>query len=101
MYKPKVVKNYQFPRTKEEMPLGPGSAAGVLIDVNSGWRTFRPVIDETKCSVCYVCWVVCPDGVIDKTGTKLEIDYDYCKGCGICAYECPSKAIDMIKESEK
>jgi pyruvate ferredoxin oxidoreductase delta subunit len=95
--KPKVVKDYQYPRTKEEMPLGPGSAAGVLVDINSGWRTFHPVIDVGKCTNCLRCWVLCPEGVIDKSSPQLEIDYDYCKGCGICAYECRVKAITMVK----
>ncbi len=95
--KPKVVKDYQYPRTKEEMPFGPGSAAGVLVDINSGWRTFHPVIDADKCTNCLRCWVLCPEGVIDKSSEQLEIDYDYCKGCGICAYECRVKAITMVK----
>ena len=64
--KPKVVKDYKFPQSKEEMPFGPGSEAGVLIEVNSGWRTFRPVIDHEKCIKCLICWVICPDGVISK-----------------------------------
>jgi len=100
MNKPKVTRNYQFPTKKEELPKGPGSAAGVLTDVNSGWRTFRPIIDNDKCSFCLRCWLVCPDGVIDKSTGKLEIDYDYCKGCGICAYECPKKCITMVKEGD-
>lgn len=101
MKKPKVTEQYQFPKRKEELPLGPGSAAGVLIEKNAGWRTFRPVIDQEKCKMCLICWMLCPDGVIDKTTGKLEIDYDYCKGCGICAYECPAKAIKMVKEGNE
>ncbi|KJS84488.1 MAG: hypothetical protein JM58_10720 [Peptococcaceae bacterium BICA1-8] len=83
------------------MPFGPGSEAGVLIDVNSGWRTLMPIIDYGKCNKCLICWIFCPDGVISKENPQLEIDYDYCKGCGICAYECPKKAIAMVKEGEK
>jgi len=101
MNKPKALNGYKYPSAKEEMPLGPGSYAGVLIDVNSGWRTFRPAIDLDMCKKCLICWLLCPDGAIDKSGDRLEIDYDYCKGCGICAYECPVKAITMVKEGER
>jgi pyruvate ferredoxin oxidoreductase delta subunit len=44
------------------------------------------------------CFLVCPDGVIDKSGNRLEIDYDFCKGCGICAFVCPKGAITMARE---
>jgi len=62
-----------------------------------GWRTFRPVRDEEKCSQCLICYVFCPDSSIQASGDKITgIDYDFCKGCGICAYECPRKAIQMV-----
>jgi pyruvate ferredoxin oxidoreductase delta subunit len=48
-----------------------------------------------------MCWVLCPEGVIDKQNEKLEIDMNYCKGCGICAHECPKEAITMVSEGEE
>jgi len=62
------------------------------------WRTFRPVIDQSKCVKCLICWVYCPDMAIQWDGEKVSVNYDYCKGCGICAKECPRKAIEMIQE---
>ena len=56
-----------------------------------GWRTFRPVRDEEKCSQCLICFVY------EKV---VGIDYDFCKGCGICAAECPLDAIQMVDESK-
>lgn len=56
-------------------------------------RTFRPVIDTEKCVKCLRCFLVCPDGAIDKSGEHLEIDYDYCKGCGVCNRACKLGAI--------
>jgi pyruvate ferredoxin oxidoreductase delta subunit len=99
MERPKV-KAFTPPKKMEEYPLGPAYTAGNLVDVSSGMRTFRPVIDTEKCVKCMRCFLVCPDGVIDKSGEVLEIDYDFCKGCGVCAKECKIKAISMRKEGE-
>jgi pyruvate ferredoxin oxidoreductase delta subunit len=83
-----------------KLPLGPATRAGVLHEISAGMRTFRPVIDTEKCVKCLQCFLCCPDGVIDKSGDVLEIDYDYCKGCGICKNVCSVDAITMIKEED-
>lgn len=98
MDRPKV-KEYCRPDRIEDYPAWPTFAAGHLVETNAGWRTFRPVIDYEKCVRCLRCFLLCPDGVIDKSGENVEIDYDFCKGCGICAQECPVNAISMEKEA--
>ncbi len=76
--------------------------AGNAVDYKTGgWRTYKPIRDESKCSNCLLCWIYCPDSaIIVKDGKVTGIDYEHCKGCGICAKECPPKckAIKMIKE---
>jgi pyruvate ferredoxin oxidoreductase delta subunit len=79
---------------------GPGDAGKT-----GSWRVLRPIIDlntcipaKTKRKACFVCWMLCPDGVITKT-IPPTIDYTYCKGCEICAEECPAHAITMKEES--
>lgn len=63
------------------------------------WRTERPVVDNERCRVCYLCEIYCPVNVVRvEPGTKVTIDYEYCKGCGICAEVCPNKAIVMVEE---
>lgn len=69
------------------------------------WRILRPIIDLKTCipartqkNACFVCWVICPDGVISKT-IPPTVDYVYCKGCAICAEECPTNAICMKEEA--
>lgn len=63
------------------------------------WRTERPVIDQSKCLKCLMCWLYCPEAaVIRGEDDSVEVDYEYCKGCGICANECPVKCIAMIPE---
>ena len=99
MNRPKISR-FTPPKTLADFPAGPTFQAGHITEINAGMRTFRPVIDQAKCVKCLRCFLVCPDGVIDKSGTTLEIDYDFCKGCGICAYECKLKAISMNKEVE-
>ncbi len=80
---------------------GPGDAGKTGL-----WRTQRPVVDPERCTpakkkndACYICWLVCPDGVISR-GQGPEIDLEYCKGCSICAEECPVDAISMVDEEE-
>ncbi len=63
------------------------------------WRVFRPVLHEDKCIKCWMCWIFCPEGAIDKKEFP-EINYDYCKGCGVCANECPVNAIEMRREEK-
>ncbi|QOR36749.1 4Fe-4S binding protein [Clostridium sp. 'deep sea'] len=99
MDRPKVRK-WTEPKTIKDYPLGSTCKGDHLTSINAGWRTFKPVIDFSKCVNCLRCFLVCPDGAIDKSGEKLEIDYDYCKGCGVCAYECKLKAIDMVREEK-
>jgi|AntAceMinimDraft_9_1070365.scaffolds.fasta_scaffold01415_2 pyruvate ferredoxin oxidoreductase delta subunit len=89
--------------TKPKISVGavieePGST---IKNKTGGWRSFRPVIDQTKCIKCGTCWKFCPDNAVRKNEKgEFEINYDYCKGCGICAKECPVKAIKMVKEEK-
>jgi len=99
MAKPQIVK-FRFPQGLDDMPLGPSAEAGILTEPNAGWRVQRPVIDHGKCTRCLMCWVLCPEGVIDQEKEQLEIDLNYCIGCGLCAHECQKKAITMIREGE-
>jgi pyruvate ferredoxin oxidoreductase delta subunit len=63
------------------------------------WRTSKPVINESKCIKCVICWTFCPEAtIIRHQDNSVSIDYEYCKGCGVCANECPTKAIDMVED---
>ena len=99
MNKPQV-KAWKAPSSVQEYPLGATCPSNHLTSINAAWRTYRPVINQDNCIMCLRCFLVCPDGVIDKSGDQLEIDYDYCKGCGVCAYECKFNAIDMVREEK-
>jgi pyruvate ferredoxin oxidoreductase delta subunit len=85
------------PWTKER-PLNAWVKGGSsVINKTGSWRVQRPVLDLSKCKNCSICWIYCPEGVIDRAN-NYAIDFEYCKGCGICAKECPSGAIAMEKE---
>jgi len=92
------IKKWKRPKHIDEYRVGPGFDAGHLVAGNAGWRTFRPVVNLEKCTGCYKCYLLCPDGVIFKKDKKVAIDFDFCKGCGLCSYECPARAIAMVKE---
>ncbi|MEM3383049.1 MAG: 4Fe-4S binding protein [Nitrososphaerales archaeon] len=71
------------------------------INKTGTWRTFKPIIDQSRCTKCGWCIVYCPEPCIyyeSKKDSKILIDYDFCKGCGICAEECPVKCINMVLE---
>ena len=92
-----TVSTFIAPDSNAAMPL-PIGKPGLLIGINAGWRTSRPVVDHEQCVVCRQCYLLCPDGAIYQEGEQIAVDYDFCKGCGICANECPKKAIAMKPE---
>lgn len=71
MAKPQIVK-YKMPGCWEELPLGPSSESGIITEPNAGWRVERPVLDNSKCIMCLRCWLLCPDGVIDRKMESLR-----------------------------
>lgn len=73
----------------------PGSS---IQNKTGSWRTERPVFLHKTCTDCFLCVLVCPDGVISGSNKIYDVDLDFCKGCGICAEECPVKDIVMERE---
>lgn len=82
-------------RTRNTLTYDPGWSRD---NPTGSWRALRPVIIMERCTRCNMCWLYCPDAVIERD--TFELDYAYCKGCGICANECPRKAIIMEREGE-
>lgn len=67
------------------------------------WRTFKPVIDESKCINCMQCVLNCPENCINITKDKKRgnVNMDYCKGCSVCAKVCPVKCIKMETDTKE
>ena len=53
-------------------------------------------LDETKCTGCGMCEMVCPHAVfrIDEHRARIA-DRDACMECGACARNCPAEAISV------
>jgi 2-oxoacid:acceptor oxidoreductase delta subunit (pyruvate/2-ketoisovalerate family) len=60
----------------------------------SGWRVHRPTIELARCTRCFLCFALCPEGAIRLDREHYPVvDYQHCKGCLVCANECPPKCI--------
>lgn len=66
----------------------------------AGWRVYRPVVDQARCTRCFLCFALCPEGAIQLDAEHFPlVDYDHCKGCLVCVTACPPKAISQIREA--
>jgi len=66
--------------------------------LTGAWSSLWPALDKEKCTGCLLCWIYCPEGLIDRE--SRAVDVRYCKGCGLCARECPVKAIEMRRKAD-
>ena len=60
---------------------------------------YLAVVDQSGCTGCEVCIVVCPADCIywapvgNGVNPVVEIDYDKCIGCTLCSEYCPWNTI--------
>lgn len=91
---------YTVPRVPARVAAPSIRAGGTsALRTTEGWRTSRPVVDLARCTRCFLCFVLCPEGAIHLAADDAPIvDYAHCKGCLVCATECPPHAIAAIPE---
>jgi len=66
----------------------------------SGLRYLPDVVtlryDESKCTGCQLCTMVCPQAVFAMEGNRAKlIDRDACMECGACQRNCDFDAISV------
>jgi len=76
------------------------AAAEVLAMISKGTveiEAATAVIDESICSGCRVCELVCPYNAVsfDEEREVCRVNEALCKGCGACVGGCPSDAINL------
>ena len=81
--------------------VGPVGPPGNTPTRTGNWAQAQPVVDETRCNGCLLCWIYCPEGCLHRrtvAGREVAptVDYYFCKGCGICERECARGAIRMV-----
>ena len=53
-------------------------------------------LEESLCSGCGSCTLVCPHGVLALNDHKAQVvDFDGCMECGACINNCPTGAINL------
>ncbi len=89
------------------LPRLPGRFAAPTIDAEAtsllrtteGWRLYRPVIQRARCTRCFLCFALCPEGAIELDAQNYPVvDYAHCKGCLVCLAECAPHAIEELRE---
>lgn len=59
-------------------------------------------LDMEKCSICQVCFKLCPKNVFTMSDSELRIDHQNCINCSLCSDICLDKAISVSEKiSEK
>ena len=76
------------------------AAAEVLAMISRGRveiEAATAVVDETICSGCQACELVCPFSAIsfDEEKGVCRVNEALCKGCGACVAACPSDAMSL------
>ncbi len=78
------------------------AASKAAIPMRRGYvkpEAITALVDEDKCSGCWICEPLCPFRAIElqsRDGKRVShVSEAVCKGCGTCGAACPSRAITM------
>jgi 2-oxoacid:acceptor oxidoreductase delta subunit (pyruvate/2-ketoisovalerate family) len=89
---------WKAPQLLEDYPAWPHTPSGRLVEGHAAWRLQRPLLDQSLCTGCLQCYLLCPDAALAVEAGALAVDLRLCKGCGVCAKECKRSAIQMVLE---
>ena len=84
-----------IPDTVSQASAGAAKILATIIKGKVELEANTAVIDETLCSGCRTCDLLCPYSAISFDDEKkvCNVNEALCKGCGVCAAACPSGAI--------
>lgn len=54
-------------------------------------------VDNSKCTLCNTCSVMCPREALRKDGDVLVFTHSLCIACGLCEKSCPEGAVALRK----
>ena len=58
-------------------------------------------IEYSKCVYCRTCLSICPWGVYEDVGGRVEVSrVDQCVACNSCIAACPADAITVREDPE-
>ncbi|MEA3370318.1 MAG: 4Fe-4S binding protein [Campylobacterota bacterium] len=68
-----------------------------IVDASEVSFTSQKIMDEEACTVCQMCYRVCPTGALtsDIKNSKIDFDPFLCVKCHICHDVCESDAITL------
>ncbi len=64
---------------------------GALLGIISRFSMFKPTIEKSACTSCWICSMNCKAGCIDAG--KMKIDASRCVGCLDCMISCPKSGL--------
>jgi pyruvate ferredoxin oxidoreductase gamma subunit len=70
-----------------------------VLRTTKGRPLYRPVVQRARCTRCFLCFALCPEGAIQLDSQDYPVvNYSGCKGCLACMAECAPGAIDECRE---
>ncbi|MFP7299956.1 4Fe-4S dicluster domain-containing protein [Neobacillus niacini] len=65
------------------------------------YQFYSVKISEDKCTLCQVCFSLCPENLFHIEGTQLLIDHEKCVDCTSCTDVCPENAIEIVPDIKR
>jgi ferredoxin len=58
-------------------------------------------LNREKCTLCQVCFTLCPEKLFHIKDSKLVIESEKCVDCASCTDVCPENALEILQEIKR